>query len=59
VEQPGGPDIDTVVVKNGRLLVVRTEVHFLEIAAADEIEFADVEFVAHVALLLSGPLATG
>src|SRR5882724_4936462 len=52
VEQPGGPDIDAVVEQDGRFLVHRVEMHFLEIAAADEIEFGDVEFVGHVALLL-------
>jgi len=52
VEEAGGPDIDAVIVEDGRFLVVGAEMHFLEIASADEIEFGDVQFDGHVTLLL-------
>src|SRR5437773_2108185 len=52
MREPGGPNIDAVVEEDGRFLVVWSEMHFFEIASADEIEFGDVQFVGHVVLLL-------
>ena len=52
VEQPGGADVDAVVIKDGGLLVARDDLASPDIAAADEVELRMIQFAGHVILPL-------